>query len=128
MTVAGARLLLPRLPALSLRPVLCSESTTKATRGRAVLTIFSMQGWGKLTAAIMNYGLVATLTVFGGPWSLDGTWRFALAFGCALNILTIYFRWWVTGVYPGGWQGCGVINFVCSCYPTQAPNRKQDLH
>jgi hypothetical protein len=52
-----------------------------------------MQGWGKLTAAIMNYGLIATLTEFGGPWQLDGTWRFALGFGCALNVLTIYFRW-----------------------------------
>ncbi len=48
---------------------------------------------GKLTAALMNYGLIATLDVFGGPWVLDFTWRFALAFGCALNILTIYFRW-----------------------------------
>jgi hypothetical protein len=61
-----------------------------------VLTIFSMQGWGKLTAAIMNYALIATLDVFGGPWELDATWRFALAFGCALNILTIYFRWHLT--------------------------------
>ena len=87
------------------------------------------QGWGKLTAAILNYSLIATLDVsalpllaethkgwrcldgplsstppwhgllqvFGGPWKLDGTWRFALAFGCFLNILTIYFRWCAVG-------------------------------
>jgi len=76
-----------------LASTITSESSTKKTRGRAVLAIFSMQGWGKLTAAIVIYAVVASLQVFGGPWQLDATWRFALAFGCLLNILTVYFRW-----------------------------------
>lgn len=70
-----------------------SEAATTAGRGRAVLSIFSMQGWGKLTASIVNYGVIATSTYFGGPWQLDAAWRFSLAFGCVFNLLTIYFRW-----------------------------------
>ena len=76
-----------------LASTITSESSTKHTRGRAVLSIFSMQGFGKLTAAIVNYAVIAQLKVYGGPWQFDATWRFALAFGCALNLLTIYFRW-----------------------------------
>jgi len=63
------------------------------SRGRAVLYTFSMQGWGKLTAAIVNYGVVNSLRFFGGPWVLDDAWRFALAFGCTLNLLTLPFRY-----------------------------------
>lgn len=76
-----------------LASTITSESATHAQRGLAVLSIFSMQGWGKLTAAIVNYSLISTLQHYGGPWTLDSTWRFALAFGCVLNVLTIYFRW-----------------------------------
>ena len=62
------------------------------SRGRSVLYTFSMQGWGKLTASLVNYGLVRNLAFFGGVWTLDGAWRFALAIGCLLNVLTAPFR------------------------------------
>jgi MFS family permease len=66
-----------------------------ASRGRAVLYTFSMQGWGKLTASLVNYFLVRNLTFFGGAWEMDASWRFALAFGCLLNLLTLPFRWYM---------------------------------
>jgi MFS transporter, PHS family, inorganic phosphate transporter len=69
-----------------------SEASSFATRGQAVLAIFSMQGFGKLTAAIVNYGAISTLKYYGGPWLADATWRFALAFGCVVNLLTLYYR------------------------------------
>jgi PHS family inorganic phosphate transporter-like MFS transporter len=75
-----------------LASTITSEAATFESRGRAVLSIFSMQGVGKLTAALVNYGTVSTLQYYGGPWVADGTWRFALAFGCVLNLLTIYYR------------------------------------
>ena len=37
-----------------------------ASRGKAVATIFSMQGWGKLAAALLNYAVIATCTYYGG--------------------------------------------------------------
>ena len=71
-----------------------SEGAKSATtRGAAVLWTFSMQGWGKLTAALLNYVLVSSTRSFGGKWALDSTWRFAIAFGCVLNVLTIGFRY-----------------------------------
>lgn len=75
-----------------LASTITSEGSSAASRGVAVLSIFSMQGIGKLTAAITNYALVSSLQYYGGPWTADATWRFALAFGCLLNILTLYFR------------------------------------
>ena len=76
-----------------LASTITSEAATFEARGRAVLSIFSMQGLGKLTAALVNYGTISTLQYYGGPWVADGTWRFALAFGCVLNILTLYYRY-----------------------------------
>ena len=71
-----------------------SEGAKKgASRGRAVLYTFSMQGWGKLTASIMNFGLVSALKHFGGGWTLDAAWRAALAFGCLPNLITLPFRY-----------------------------------
>jgi PHS family inorganic phosphate transporter-like MFS transporter len=62
------------------------------SRGASVLWTFSMQGWGKLTASLLNYALISSTFAYGGTWSIDGTWRFALGFGCALSVLTIGFR------------------------------------
>jgi MFS family permease len=64
-----------------------------AARGKAVLYTFSMQGWGKLSAALVNYALVNNLAYFGGAWELDSAWRFALALGCLLNVVTLPFRY-----------------------------------
>jgi len=75
-----------------LASTITSEASSAKTRGVAVLSIFSMQGWGKLTAAIVNYSCIATLKYYNGPWTADSTWRFAMAFGCAANILTLYLR------------------------------------
>ena len=66
-----------------------------ASRGKSVLYTFSMQGWGKLTASLVNYFLVSNLRFFGGAWTLDGAWRFALGLGCTLNLLTVPFRWYM---------------------------------
>jgi PHS family inorganic phosphate transporter-like MFS transporter len=64
-----------------------------AGRGKSVLYTFSMQGWGKLAAALVNYALVNNLAYFGGVWELDSAWRFALALGCLLNVFTLPFRY-----------------------------------
>jgi PHS family inorganic phosphate transporter-like MFS transporter len=72
---------------------IASEGAATAARGAAVLWTFSMQGWGKLTAAVLNYALISGTAAYGGSWPLDATWRFALGFGCALSAATIYFRW-----------------------------------
>jgi MFS transporter, PHS family, inorganic phosphate transporter len=75
-----------------LSSTITSEASDSATRGRNVLTNFSMQGWGKLTAAIVNFSMISTIKHYGGPWIADGTWRFSLALGCVLNLVTIYQR------------------------------------
>ena len=77
-----------------LASTITSESTSNlVSRGVAVLSIFSMQGWGKLSAAIVNYACIATTLTFGGGWVIDAVWRFSMAFGCALNLITLFFRW-----------------------------------
>ena len=85
-------------------------AATAAARGGAVLWTFSMQGWGKLTAALVNYALISTTRHFGGLWALDGAWRFALGFGCALNIITFMFRWWMeeSEIYKAVSEGGGM--------------------
>ena len=71
-----------------------SEGAKKgASRGRAVLYTFSMQGWGKLTAALVNYGYVNSLAHFGGAWALDQAWRAALAIGAIPNLVTLPLRY-----------------------------------
>jgi PHS family inorganic phosphate transporter-like MFS transporter len=71
-----------------------SEGAKKGvSRGRAVLYTFSMQGWGKLTAALVNYGYVTSLVHFGGTWTLDQAWRAALAIGAIPNLATLPLRW-----------------------------------
>ena len=75
-----------------LASTITSEASTSAARGAAVLSIFSMQGFGKLTAALINFLCISTLKHYGGPWAADATWRFAFAFGCVPNILTLYWR------------------------------------
>jgi PHS family inorganic phosphate transporter-like MFS transporter len=76
-----------------LASTISSEGAKKgASRGQAVLFTFSQQGWGKLTASLMNFGLVSALRHFGGSWTLDAAWRMALAFGCLPNLITLPFR------------------------------------
>jgi hypothetical protein len=52
-----------------LASTITSESSTSAARGAAVLSIFSMQGFGKLTAAIVNFACISTLKYYGGSWT-----------------------------------------------------------
>ena len=42
---------------------------------------------------MVNYACIATLKYYGGSWTADSTWRFALAFGCAANLLTLWWRY-----------------------------------
>ena len=76
-----------------LSSTITSEASDTIVRGVNVLSVFSMQGLGKLTAAIVNYSLVSTLKYYNGPWVADGIWRFALAFSCVINIVTLYHRY-----------------------------------
>ena len=105
-----------------LAATITSEASTLATRGKAVLLIFSMQGWGKLTASIVNYSCIATLKYYGGPWTADSVWRFAFAFGCVPNLLTLYWRFLIVeseiyskvrreelGVQDGGLDGAALF-------------------
>jgi MFS family permease len=76
-----------------LASTISSEGSKSGSRGRSVATVFSMQGWGKVAAAVINYAVISTCTYYGGTLAFDGTWRVSLALGCLPNILTLYFRW-----------------------------------
>jgi PHS family inorganic phosphate transporter-like MFS transporter len=69
-----------------LSATITSEGAAARTRGYAISLVFAMQGVGKILAAAINAICISS----GMP--LDSAWRFALAFGCLLNILTLYFR------------------------------------
>ena len=77
-----------------LSATLTSEGAERASRGRAVSAVFSMQGIGKLLGSIVNYAVLAGgSTYYAGGIPLDSAWRFSLAFGAVPALLTCYFRW-----------------------------------
>lgn len=69
-----------------LSATITSESSTNEARGRAMLSVFSMQAVGMLTCALLVYALVTTT-------SLEFSWRFALGFGALCPLLALYPRY-----------------------------------
>lgn len=64
-----------------------AESSDASSRGSKVSTVFAMQGWGNLTAALVCYALLSS------DISEDAAWRWALAIGGMPGLLTVYWRW-----------------------------------
>eukprot|EP00741_Cyanophora_paradoxa_P018710 tig00021073_g18059.t1 len=71
-----------------LAAVVSSESSHTAQRGRVVASVFAMQGFGILAAAIIM--LIALSAC--GPSRLDLAWRVALGFGGLAAVVSFYFR------------------------------------
>jgi len=69
-----------------LSATICAEGTTARRRGTLMALVFSNQGMGYLLSAVVNLALV-----FSGA-SPEFTWRFALAFGAIVPVISLYFR------------------------------------
>ncbi len=65
---------------------LMSEYAPARSRGLFVAGVFSMQGWGIVTAALLGLGLLSARV------SPDIAWRIILGFGAVMPALVIYFR------------------------------------
>eukprot|EP00123_Amoebidium_parasiticum_P016714 comp23557_c0_seq1/m.39786 comp23557_c0_seq1/g.39786 ORF comp23557_c0_seq1/g.39786 comp23557_c0_seq1/m.39786 type:complete len:495 (-) comp23557_c0_seq1:405-1889(-) len=69
-----------------LAATIAAEATTTRVRGKVMASVFAMQGFGKLTAALV----VVILLQAGCPYEV--AWRFALAFGAFPAACVFYFR------------------------------------
>jgi len=69
-----------------LSATICAEGTAARRRGTLMAVVFSHQGLGYLLSALVMVALV-----FGGA-SPEFTWRFALAFGAIVPIISLHFR------------------------------------
>ena len=65
---------------------LMSEYAPARSRGLFVAGVFSMQGWGIVTAALLGLGLLSARV------NPDIAWRIVLGFGAVMPALVIYFR------------------------------------
>ncbi|BDR92438.1 MFS transporter [Vulcanisaeta souniana] len=65
---------------------LMSEYAPARNRGLFVAGVFSMQGWGIVTAALLGLGLL------NAKINPDTAWRIILGFGAVMPALVIYFR------------------------------------
>ena len=65
---------------------LMSEYAPARSRGLFVAGVFSMQGWGIVTAALLGLGLLSARV------NPDIAWRVILGFGAVMPALVIYFR------------------------------------
>lgn len=64
-----------------------SEGSVTVQRGRAISSVFAMQGFGNLTAGFVTYALLAANV------PVDLVWRLALGFGGVPGLLTVYWRY-----------------------------------
>ncbi|CAG8575685.1 24727_t:CDS:2 [Cetraspora pellucida] len=77
-----------------LSAVITSEFATKKRRGAMMAAVFSMQGFGILSAAVVS---VVTLALYKDliaqePDYIDHVWRIVLGFGVVPGIVALYFR------------------------------------
>ncbi|CAG8456340.1 15024_t:CDS:2 [Cetraspora pellucida] len=77
-----------------LSAVITSEFATKKRRGAMMAAVFSMQGFGILSAAVVS---VVTLALYKDliaqePDYIDHVWRIVLGFGIVPGIVALYFR------------------------------------
>lgn len=76
-----------------LSATITSEGSSQRNRGRAMASVFAMQGFGKLLAALVDWAVIAGSSEFvPGGVPLDWAWRLALAFGAVPAALTVYAR------------------------------------
>jgi PHS family inorganic phosphate transporter-like MFS transporter len=81
-----------------LSAVISSEFAATRTRGRMICAVFSMQGWGQLSAAIVSVICVAAYKPqiisqpADDPRALDTVWRLIIGLGCVPGAIALYFR------------------------------------
>ena len=73
-----------------------SEGASQEGRGKAVSSVFAMQGVGNMLASLVMVILLQT------PLPLDWVWRLALAFGAVPGLATVYWRYQVGRGFRNG--------------------------
>lgn len=78
--------------------VITSEFAATRIRGRMMTTVFSAQGWGQFTAAIVSVIVVAAYKndIVNGPATVPGVdrcWRLLIGIGCIPAVIGLYFRY-----------------------------------
>lgn len=69
-----------------LAATIAAESSDRATRGRLIAAVFSMQGWGMLLSILF------TMLFLASEMPLEWIWRLLLALGALPSALVIYLR------------------------------------
>jgi len=64
-----------------------SESSTNASRGRNLAAVFSMQGVGRITCALVLVIVAHTMTNY------NAMWRIAVICGAVPMLCALYLRW-----------------------------------
>ncbi|AAW42322.1 phosphate transporter, putative [Cryptococcus deneoformans JEC21] len=78
--------------------VITSEFAARKIRGRMMAAVFSAQGWGNFTCAIVAVIVVAAYkdSIHSQPLddlkSVDQAWRLIIGIGCVPAVIALYFR------------------------------------
>ncbi|WVQ71037.1 phosphate:H+ symporter [Cryptococcus sp. DSM 104548] len=81
-----------------LSSVITSEFAARRIRGRMMTAVFSAQGWGNLTSAIVSVIVVAAYksSIQSEPLNdlraVDQSWRLIIGIGCVPAVIALYFR------------------------------------
>jgi PHS family inorganic phosphate transporter-like MFS transporter len=80
-----------------LSSVITSEFAATRIRGRMMAAVFSAQGWGNFTAALVSLIIVSIYKnpIENGPANVpdvDRCWRLLIGIGCIPGIIGLYFR------------------------------------
>lgn len=80
-----------------LSSVITSEFAATRIRGRMMAAVFSSQGWGNFTAALVSLIIVSAYksSIQNGPNTVpdvDYCWRLLIGLGCVPGVIGLYFR------------------------------------
>jgi len=80
-----------------LSSVITSEFAATRIRGRMMAAVFSAQGWGNFTAALVSLIIVSIYKnpIENGPANVpdvDRCWRLLIGIGCIPGVIGLYFR------------------------------------
>ncbi|KAF8318363.1 phosphate permease [Clavulina sp. PMI_390] len=80
-----------------LSSVITSEFAATRIRGRMMTAVFSAQGWGQFSAALVSVIIMAAYKddIVNGPANTPGVdrcWRLLIGIGCIPGVIALYFR------------------------------------
>ncbi|KAG6841477.1 hypothetical protein C0991_010665 [Blastosporella zonata] len=82
-----------------LSAVISSEFASTRIRGRMMTAVFSAQGWGNFTAALVGFIIVSAYKnailndpSVDNPVHVDFIWRILIGLGCVPGVVALYFR------------------------------------